>query len=131
MDFLGLIRLAGIESGIRPLWVAGDASLTGKLRVIVRPIPVAGPLPDVACHVIKSIAVGGKLRHRSNADVAIRACVFVWKMSLMGVCHPLAIRTELVAPRKRLAGEPAARGELPLGLGRQALSCPLGVSERI
>src|SRR5271167_3425447 len=66
VDFLGLVRLAGIEGSIRSLRVADDASLAGKLRIVVWPIPVGGPLPHVARHIIKAIAVGGKLRYRRN-----------------------------------------------------------------
>src|SRR5271170_1470019 len=131
MDFLGLVRLAGIVRCVGPLGIASDTSLIGELRIIVRPIPVGGPLPDVAGHVIKTVAISGIRRDWANADLAIRARIFVWKMSLMRVCHPLAVRTEIVAPDKWLSGETAARGKLPLRLGREALSCPLGVSKRI
>ena len=43
----------------------------------------------------------------------------------------LATGLELVAPGKLGAVEPAARRELPLGLGRQLLAGPLGVGERV
>ena len=43
----------------------------------------------------------------------------------------LAAGRELVAPGKLGAVEPAARGELPFGLGRQVLAGPFGVGQRV
>ena len=43
----------------------------------------------------------------------------------------LAAGTKVVAPGVQLAGEAAARGELPLGFGRQPLARPVRVGHRV
>jgi hypothetical protein len=52
----------------------------------------------------------------------------VWEIALPGVRHELAAQRELVAPGELGAIEPAARGELPFGFGRQFFARPLCVS---
>ena len=53
------------------------------------------------------------------------------ELALPGVRHVLAARVELVAPGELAAGQAAARGVLPLGLGGDLLAGPLRVGERI
>src|SRR5271170_1648144 len=45
----------------------------------------------------------------------------------MSVGHPFSLRVEVVAPVVQLAGQAAARRELPLGLSGKTLVRPLGV----
>ena len=56
-----------------------------------------------------------------------RSQVLEREVALPGVGHVLAARRELVAPGELGAVQPAARGELPFGLGRQLLAGPCGV----
>ena len=49
------------------------------------------------------------------------------EFALPGVGHVLAAGRELVAPGELRAVEPAARGELPFGFGRQLLAGPVRV----
>src|SRR6202008_3742566 len=60
--------IAGIIAGIRTQWIpCYDDTPELQPRVIVGPIPVAAPLPNVACHVVKSVTVRWKLRNRRGA----------------------------------------------------------------
>src|SRR6267378_5992577 len=75
--FFGGLRR--IERSVRPLRVAGDATQRRELLKIIGAVPVATPLPDVPSHVVESVTVRGKLRHRSNAGKTILAGVVHWK----------------------------------------------------
>ena len=117
--------------------VAGPCGLRATLpvaassRVVVGAIPVAHPLPDVPGHVIEAVAVRRKLRDRRDARERVRAGVVIGKVPLMRVRHPLAALAELIAPRKELPGQAAARRKLPFRFGRQTLAGPLRIRQRI
>ena len=126
-----LRRLTRVERRVRALRVTRDAACGGELRVVVGPIPVAGPLPDVAGHVVEAVAVGRELRHRPDAAVAILARVFVREVH-PGECWPSrGPWRELVAPRVELAAQPASRRELPLRFRRQPLARPRRIRHRV
>src|SRR3954471_4307702 len=122
-----------IERGGRALWIARDAALFSEPRVIIRPVPIAGPLPDVAGHVVQPIAVRRIPRDRRGLDIAVvcRVRVSHRKPALVGVGHPLAGGAELIAPDERLAAQTAACRELPLCFGRQPFARPRGIRARI
>src|SRR3954471_9994717 len=101
--------------------VDGAAGMRG-LRM--RLVPVPGPLPDVADHVVQPVAVGWERAHRCGPLVPVLLEVPDRKFTLPGVGHPGAARGELVTPRELGAVQAAAGGELPLGLGRQLLTGP-------
>src|SRR5690242_20466328 len=85
---------------------------------------VGGPLPDVARHVVEPEAVGSEQSDRGRASPALCAGIPPRELPLPEVRHQLAVRPQLVSPRKSRAVEPAARRILPLGLGWQVLSRP-------
>ena len=95
---------------------------------MLRSIPIGGPLPDVADHVVKAIAVRWKSADRRRALVAVVFQIFVREFALPGIGHVFAVRREFIAPGKLGTLEAAARGELPFGFRRQFLSGPLRVS---
>src|SRR5262249_4296913 len=85
----------------------------GSLYLAVILVPVGGPFPDVAGHLVEAVAVG-----RERADwrcplVAVLAQVLPRKLALPGVRHRLAVRHQLVTPAELGALEAAARGEFP------------------
>ncbi len=131
MDALFLRRLGGIEGSFRTLRISRHAASIGKLLEIVRAIPIAAPLPDVARHVVEAVAVCGKRFHRSDSSKSIFAGVLHRKLSLVGICHELPAGLELIAPCIELAAQPAARGVLPLGFRRQPLARPFCISESV
>jgi hypothetical protein len=73
-------------------------------------IPIAGPLPDVADHVVEAIAVGLEAADRRGPGVAILVRVVDREDTLPGVGDGLAIRSERARPVV-LAVAAAARGE--------------------
>src|SRR6476660_9014769 len=99
MDSLFLGGLGWIEGRIRTLWVNRDAVFLSQSLVIVRPVPIAAPFPDVASHVVETITVGRKTFDRRDPGKTIFACVFHREFPLPGVGHPFPVRTEFVSPR--------------------------------
>ena len=131
MDAFLLLGFVGIEWRGRTLRVAGHGSGRRQLRVVVGPIPIAHPFPDIAGDVIQPIAVGGKLRHGRDAGEPIGARIVIGKVALVGVGHPAAILLQGIAPRKDLPCQAASRRELPLRFGRQPLAGPSCIGERV
>src|SRR5690349_486624 len=52
MPFLGLVRFGRVVRAVGPLWVTRHATGRRHLLVIVGAIPIAGPLPSIARHII-------------------------------------------------------------------------------
>ena len=50
----GFVRVVRI---VRPMRILGDTARRRKLFVVIGPVPIAAPLPDIAGHVIQPIAV--------------------------------------------------------------------------
>src|SRR5262245_13689011 len=103
LDALLVVRLGWIERRGGTVRIARDAALGRELRVRVRAIPVADPLPHVAGDVVQPIGVGWKLRDRRDADELIVTSIRLREVPLMAVRHPAAVFPELVAPRIDLA----------------------------
>src|SRR5450755_366534 len=127
MNLLCLSRFAGIIGGLGSMWIARHPTRRNELLIIVGTIPVAGPLPYVPSHVVKTVAVGRILACRGDPNVSVRSGVMVGKVTLVSVRHPLAVRAKLITPYERLPGQPAPRGELPLGFCGKSLLRPPGV----
>lgn len=124
-------RSEGSTLSSGPLGIVRDTAGVGERLIVIRPIPIAAPLPDVAGHVVKTVAVGRKRTDRRRADKAIFKAISLWEMSLKRVYHPLASRPELVAgPSIRFAFQPAARREVELRFARQPFTGPVAISER-
>ena len=83
MDALLFGGLRGIVGTGGTLRVPRHAS-GGQLSVVIRPIPVADPLPDVAGHVVQTVALSGELR-RLDATVAVLALVLDGEAALIRV----------------------------------------------
>src|SRR5215469_7292965 len=120
-----------VEGRVRTLGIACDCTCRRKLLVVIRSIPIAGPLPNVSCHVIQAIAIRRKLLDRRDPHIAVFPTIGFRKMALECVGHPFAVRPERRTPRKRLARKSAPGRRLPLGLSGQALSRPVRIGERI
>ena len=86
-------------------------------------VPVGGPLPDVADHVVEAVAVRREGADRRGALEAVGARLCEGKSPCQVLAMQRPVRRQLVAPGVVGAVEPAAGGELPLGLGRQR-PCP-------
>src|SRR6266404_2831771 len=104
MDTLFLVRLRRVEWCFRSFGIDCQATPFGELRIIVWPVPIAAPFPNVAGHVVKAVTIGGKFRDRCDPGVAIFASVFHREFALPGVGHPFSVWMKIVAPRVSLAG---------------------------
>src|SRR5438132_11522520 len=99
MNALFLVRLGRVEGGVRSFGIDCYTTRFGELRIIVGPVPIAAPLPDIPGHVVKAVAIGRKLRDRRDTGETIFASVFHRKFTLPGVRHPFSLRTKFVTPR--------------------------------
>ena len=120
----GWQRIVAVASSRPPRGFCGNAAAFGASAACRGRVPVGRPFPDVADHVVEAVAVRRKRPDRRGALVAVRREVLVRERPLPGVRHLAPVRRELVAPGELGAVQPAARGELPFGLGRQLLARP-------
>src|SRR5439155_4814378 len=128
MDALLLVRLSRIKWRVRPLRVARHSTFVRQRLVVIRAIPIATPFPDVAGHVVKTVAVWRKRFHRCDAFVTVFARILHWKFSLPRVGHPFSAGTKIIAPDVRFSLQPAARRKFKLRFGRQTFTCPFRIS---
>src|SRR4026209_1251324 len=91
-----------------------------------RHIPVGRPLPDVADHVVESVAVRGKGADRRRTFVSVACEVLPGELTLPRVSHMTVAGQERVAPRVSCALEPTSCGEFPLSFSSQRLPFPRG-----
>ena len=131
VDALLFRRFGGIIRGGRSGRIFGDAARQLEPRIGVRAIPVTHPLPGIAGFIVEAVTVGGELRDGRQPRESVLALVLDGEAALPGIGHELAPGIELIPPGIHAAGETAAGGEFPLGLGGQALSSPLGVGHGI
>ena len=73
----------------------------GQLRVVIRPIPIAAPLPDVARHVVKAVTIRWKFRDGRDTGETVVGLVLHREFSLVSVRHPFSLRDEIRRPRCR------------------------------
>src|SRR6516225_2710944 len=93
--------------------------------------PVAGPLPDIADHVVEAVAIGREAADRRGALEAVGLQILPRKIPLPESRHHASPGGELLAPGVFGALQPAAGGELPFRLARQLLTAPMGIGQRI
>src|SRR5262249_59061911 len=106
-------RLAGIVAFLLARAARVDRQAARPLLRVGSDIPVRGPLPDIADHVVEAVAVGREGAHRGGAFVAVLAQVLPGELALPGVCHRLAVRLESIPPGKLLAVRPAPPADIP------------------
>src|SRR5262249_15062903 len=106
-----------------------ERNATGLLLFcrMTRPIPVAGPFPRVADHVVKAIAVWRKRIDRRRVFVSGACKILPGKLALPIVRHSGAGRS-IVAPGKLRGFKSTPGSELPFRFGRQGFSRPRSVS---
>src|SRR4029453_15738255 len=118
---VGIVTLVALSASR----VEGRA--TGLRNVLVLLIPVCGPLPYVAGHLVEPVAVGWKASHRRSPLETVFFEILPGKLTLPGICHLFAVRREGIAPDEFPSVQSAASGELPLGFGGQLFADPFGV----
>src|SRR6266487_2430937 len=132
LDHLARDVLAGLAGRVAALGavdprVAGDAARPGGLGGMAWRVEVAGPLPDVAGHVVQAVAVGAERPDGRGPRVPVALEVLPGELALPGVGHHPSLGRELVAPAEDGALQATAGGTLPLRLGRKLRSRPGGV----
>src|ERR1700733_1765917 len=125
-----MARLRRIVRGFRSLRIARD-TVSFELLIVVGAIPIAGPLPDISCHVEETVSIWRELCDRSDSRVSILSSVFVRKMTLVSIGHPFAFGAELIAPDIWLTCKAAASSELPFSFRGKTLTCPFRVGKSI
>src|SRR5262245_3334752 len=68
-------------------WIFRNAAGLRCVCIVPGREPVAGPLPDIADHVIEAVAIGRKSCDGRRAQITIGAKVLSWKLALPGVGH--------------------------------------------
>src|SRR5271165_7199010 len=84
---LGLLWLGGfggVQSRLRALGVSRNGARRHQLRVVIRPIPITGPLPHVPRHVVEAVTVRRKAPYCGYPNIFILTRVLVGKMTLKG-----------------------------------------------
>jgi hypothetical protein len=121
------LRLPPVIAGLHDAAPGITRNAAGLVDLVGVPIgiPVGGPVPDVAGHVVEAVRVWweGADRHRGAVTV-IRS---PGKVTVPEIGQPLARRLWLITPYEdHLIAAATCRG-LPLGLGRQAAPSPIRV----
>src|ERR1700730_6980757 len=124
------LRSSGIETGLyrpapRIVWPAGRVF---GVRHMASAEPIGGPFPDISRHIEQPVAICREGAHRRGPLETVGTEVLPREFALPSVRHLAASRGELLAPDKFGAVQSAAGREFPLGLGRQGLTGPTGVS---
>src|ERR1700692_2700698 len=124
------IGLTGVVASILAAAARILRNATGFWRVglVLRGVPVGGPFPDIADHVVDAVAVRRECVHWRRSLVAVEREVLVRECALPSVGHLAMAGREFVTPGELGAIETAARRKFPLGFGRQYLAGPLRVS---
>src|SRR6185437_9405982 len=112
-------------------WVVRRATRLDWVASVVWLIPVVGPFPDVACHVIEPVAIRRERADRHRFGMAPHANVLPGELAPPGVGHQLAARHKLIAPGIDFSVQAAARGKLPFRLAWQLLASPGGVGHGV
>src|SRR5512133_3486500 len=123
------------DRDIRHLWIATlhskqlniHGSTTGSNHRMSRRVPVRGPLPHIADHVVDPIAIGWKLSDRCSPLIPIRGQVLPGKLALPGICHVFSAWSKVFPPRVGCVLQSTSRGVLPLCFRRNLFPHPLCV----
>src|ERR1041385_5173607 len=89
LNLLRLIRFGRIERRVGTPRILNGPPRGRELLIIIRPVPIAGPLPDVAGHIEKAVAVGRILRYRRHTGITVFGGVVVWEVTFVRIRHPL------------------------------------------
>ena len=99
--------------------------------VIAALIPVGGPLPGVAGHVVEAITIRREGFDRGEGWEAILGGVLRGKFPLPDIHHPLSAGFHFITPDILFPGQATAGGKFPLRFRGKTFPGPLGVSRGI
>src|SRR5262245_39264629 len=78
--------------------VEACATRLGALLVLL--VPICGPLPHVAGHVVEPVAIGRETSYRRSPLKTILLQILPGEFALPGVRHVLAVRCKRISPDK-------------------------------
>src|SRR5260370_2788462 len=116
---------------LAPASWAGNAACLRHVTFMPCGVPVGGPLPHVADHVVNAVSICRERIHRRRALIAIFCPVFAREFALPGIGHVLSPWRELVSPSIFCVFEAAPGSKFPFRLRWQFLALPYGVGDRI
>src|SRR5262249_52872521 len=93
-----LTRVEAAAFGATP-WVFRDTAGFRCVSLVLRRIPVVSPFPDIADHVVETVAVRRKCFHRRGTLETARAALLMRKLTLPCICHLVIVGHELITPR--------------------------------
>ena len=108
--------------GLRADGIAADLTALGALGKGIGSIDVAAPVPDIAAHVVKPVAVRGKGTDRRSSCESVRGVIAVWKSPVQ--------RFSMKRPHGR-SSLPPIRRKFPFCLRGKALLGPRIIGIRI
>src|SRR6266700_4071985 len=125
------LRLCRINTLLHcpPSRIERDAASLGRVCWMTRLIPVRGPFPHIASHVIQTIVIRWEGAHGRRPFIAICHQVLPGELPLPGVGHHLATRSEFIPPGIHGTLSSPACGTFPLRLGRQLFPCPCRICQ--
>ena len=120
MNTLLLVWLHRIVTFRGALRIPRDLTTRVQSSVVVVPIIVAAPLPNVSTHIVKSKRIGRILAGWGDAYKTVKSTIPAVdrKATLVNVGLVLVIDLDFAAPCVQFSSFAAASGEFPLGLGR-------------
>src|SRR5512132_1296090 len=77
-----------------------EARATRLRNLLVLLIPICGPLPNIAGHLVQPVAVGRKTSHRCRPLETVFFEILPGKFTLPRIRHVLPVRSECIAPDK-------------------------------
>src|SRR5579862_405106 len=78
--------------------VHSDFSAGGEGLIIVRTVPIRGPLPDIPCHIEQAVSIGWEGSHGSGSRVSVFTCVCIREVPLKCICPVFTAGPKLIAP---------------------------------
>src|SRR6185436_16442715 len=105
-------------------WVSRNAACLERIDRVSRLVPIGGPLPDVADHVVDAVRVGRKRTHRRRPFVPVGHEIRPGELALPRVGHVTIVWKQLISPGEWRAIETTSSRTFPLGFGRKRLAFP-------
>src|SRR5208282_2350781 len=107
------MRLRQVEARLPHATARVLGYTTGARRFPRMPgaVPVGGPFPNIAGHVVESIAIGRKVTDRRRAFPPVGAQVLPRELATPEIGHLTPLGRQLVAPHEFRTIEATARGE--------------------
>ena len=92
-------RLIRIETVGRSLRIDGDLAGRRQGLIVIGPVPIKSPLPDIARHIEQPICVRGERAYGSGSPKAVFEGIGIRAVPLEGIRHVLSPGHEFVSPQ--------------------------------